>query len=170
MDHLISSDDLEDMEIVNSWLDWTMSLSQLFNHDDNAQLTAMITDIRKHINGDFDASQLLKRLDNVQKPFSADHGRFSSPVAMLRVALLIAVVSFAVWKKCCAQAPQTAKAQLPPIQPVPQQPLPQSQPQVQTQPQPPPQVQIQQQLPPAYSHQNPTFNFKQPTAPVHIYT
>jgi hypothetical protein len=55
MDHLNSADDLEDMEIVNSWLDWTMSLSQHFNHDDNAQLTAMITDIRKHINGDFDA-------------------------------------------------------------------------------------------------------------------
>jgi PBP1b-binding outer membrane lipoprotein LpoB len=61
------------MEIVNSWLDWTMSLSQLFNHDDSSQLTATITDIRKHTNGDFDASQLLKRLDNVQKPFSADH-------------------------------------------------------------------------------------------------
>jgi hypothetical protein len=61
MDHLISADDSEDMEIVNSWLDWTMSLSQLFNHDYNDQLTAMITDIRKHINGDFDASQLLKQ-------------------------------------------------------------------------------------------------------------
>ncbi len=73
MDHLISADDLEDMEIVNSWLDWTMSLPQLFNHDDNTQHTALITDIRKHINGDFDASQLLKRLDNVQKPFSADY-------------------------------------------------------------------------------------------------
>ncbi len=68
MDHLS-----EDTEIVNSWLDWRMSLSQLFNHDDNAQLTAMITDTRKHINGDFNASQLLKWLDNVQKPFSADH-------------------------------------------------------------------------------------------------
>jgi hypothetical protein len=79
MDHLISDDDSEDMEIVNSWLYWTRSLSQLFNHADNAQPTAMITDIRKHINGDFDASQLLKRLDNVQKQFSADHWRFSSP-------------------------------------------------------------------------------------------
>jgi hypothetical protein len=61
MDHLISADESEDMEIVNSWLDWTMSLPQLFNHDDNEQLTAMISDIRKDIIGDFDASQLLKR-------------------------------------------------------------------------------------------------------------
>jgi len=44
------------------------------------QLTAMIKDIYiKHINGDFDASKLLKQLDNVQKPFSADHWGFSSP-------------------------------------------------------------------------------------------
>jgi hypothetical protein len=135
MDHLISADDSEDVEIINSWLDWTMSVSQLFNHDDNAQLTAMITDIRKHINGGFDASQLLKRLDNVQKPFSADHWQFSSPAAMLGVALIIAVVSFAFWKKCCAQAPQTANIQLPPTHPVPQQPLPEPQPQVQIQPQ-----------------------------------
>jgi hypothetical protein len=68
-------------EIVNSWLDWTMSLSQLFNHDDYDQLTAMITDFRKHVNGD-SASQLLQRLDTVQKPFSADHWRFSSPAVM----------------------------------------------------------------------------------------
>jgi hypothetical protein len=73
MDHLISADESEDMEIIDSWHDWTMSLSQLFNHNDNEQLTAMITDIRKHINGNFDASQLLKHLDSFQKLFSADH-------------------------------------------------------------------------------------------------
>ena len=73
MDHIITADESEEMEIVNSWLDWTMSLSQLFNHDDYDQLTAMITDLRKHVNGNFDASQLLKRIDTVQKPFSADH-------------------------------------------------------------------------------------------------
>jgi hypothetical protein len=82
IDHLISADELEEKEIVNSWLNWTMSLSQLFNHEDNEQLTAMIMDLRKHINGDFDASQLLNRLDTVQKPFSADHWRFSLPAAM----------------------------------------------------------------------------------------
>jgi hypothetical protein len=108
IDRLILADESEEKEIINSWLDWTMSLSQLFNHDDNEQLTAMIMDLRKHINGNFDASQLLKRLDTVQKPFSADHWRFSSPAAMFRAAILIAVVSFVIWKKCCAQASSTA--------------------------------------------------------------
>jgi hypothetical protein len=131
----------------------------------------MITDIRKHINGNFDASQLLKRLDNVQKPFSADHWRFSSPAAMLGVALLIAVVLFAVWKKCCAQARHTATVNIPPAQPVLQQPMAQPQPQIPRQDPPQPQVQqLPQQAPPAYQQQNPTFNFSKPTAPVLIYT
>jgi len=89
MDHLMSADDSADMEIVNSWLNWTMSLSQLLNHNDNA-----------------------------------------SPVAMLGVAILIAVVSFAVWKKCCAQARHTATVQIPPAQPVLQQPMAQPQSQI----------------------------------------
>ena len=101
------------MENVNYWLDWTMSLSQLFNHDDYDQRTAMITDLRKHVNGDFNASQLLKRLNTVQKPFSADHWRFSSPAVMFGAAILIAVVTFAIGKKCCAQAQVTAPTQNP---------------------------------------------------------
>jgi hypothetical protein len=147
-----------------------MSLSQLFNHDDNEQLTAMIMDLRKHINGDFDANQLLKRLDTVQKPFSADHWQFSSPAAMFEAAILIAVVTFAIWKKCCAQAPNTAQT---PVIPAPV-PTPQPQPQILHQPQPqslmpPPQTQ-RTSAPPAYTQQNPMFNFSKLTAPVLIYT
>ena len=154
MDHLISADEFGGKEIVNSWLDWTMSLSQLFNHDDNEQLTAIITDLRKHINDDFDASQLLKRLDTVQKLFSPDHWQFSLPAAMFRAAILIPVVTFAIWKKCCAQAQNTA--QTPTIAaPLP---TPQPQPQIQHQPQPQPQMQPPQpqptSAPPAYTQQN----------------
>ena len=99
------------MEIANYWLDWTMSLSQLFNQDDYDQRTAMITDFRKHVNGNFNASQLLNRLNTVQKPFSTDHWRFSSPAVMFGAAILIAVVTFAIGKKCCAQAQVTAPTQ-----------------------------------------------------------
>ena len=98
------------MEIVNYWLDWTMSLSQLFNQDDYDQRTAMITDYRKHVNGNFDASLLLNRF---QKPFSTDHWRFPSPAVMFGAAILIAVVTFAIGKKCCAQAQVTAPTQNP---------------------------------------------------------
>ncbi len=45
MDYLITTDETNDMEIVTSWLDWTMTLSQLFNHHDSEELAAMITNI-----------------------------------------------------------------------------------------------------------------------------
>ncbi len=141
-----------------------MSLPELFNHVDSVQLTAMIKDIRKHINGDFDASQLLKQLDNVQKPFSADHWRFSSPGVMLGLALLLAVIAAVIWKKCCAQTQSTAPT------PAIAAPLPTPQPQIQIQPAPQPQMPPPQPAPPAYTQQNLTFNFSKPMAPVLIYT
>jgi len=153
-----------------------MTLPELFNHEDTAQLTAMIKDVRKHITRDFNASHLLKQLDNVQKPFSTDHWRFSSPAVMLGLALLLAVVAAVMWKKCCAQASQTATVHIPNAQPVLQQPCAQPQPQLPRQDPPQPQVQqlqqqpVPQQVPPAYQQQNPTFNFSKPTAPVLIYT
>ena len=167
MDHLISADDSEETAILNSWLDWTMSLPELFNHEDTVQLTAMIKDIRKHITGDFDASHLLKLLDNVQKPFSADHWRFSSPAVMLGTALLLAVIAAVIWKKCCAQTSQTAPT------------IGSQEPQqmVQKQEQPLPQVQIIQQQqpmvpqpPPAYHVQNPVFQMPKPANPTIIYS
>ncbi len=161
---MISADDSEETQILNSWLDWTMSLPELFNHEDAVQLTAMIKDIRKHINGDFDASQLLKLLDNVQKPFSADHWRFSSPAVMLGLALLLAVIAAVIWKKCCAQAPSTATTPAIAAQ------LPAPLPQINIQAAPQPQMPLPQPNPPAYSQQNPTFNFSKPMAPVLIYT
>jgi hypothetical protein len=167
MDHLISADDSEQADILNSWLDWTMSLPELFNHEDTVQLTAMIKDIRQHITGDFDASHLLKQLDHVQKPFSADHWRFSSPAVMLGAALLLAVVAFVVWKKCCAQPLQTA----------PMAGQPEQQPQAQKQEQPLPQVQVIQHQhplvtppPPAYQVQNPVYQAPKPANPVLIYS
>jgi hypothetical protein len=164
MDHVISADDSEETQILNSWLDWTMSLPELFNHENAVQLTAMIKDIRKHINGDFDASQLLKQPDNVQKPFSADHWRFSSPAVMLGLALLLAVIAAVIWKKCCAQTPSTAPTPVIVAQ------LPAAPPQINIQQAPQPQMPLPQTNPPAYTQQNPTFKFSKPTAPVLIYT
>jgi hypothetical protein len=67
--YLIRADKTEDMEIITSWLDWTMTLSQLFNHHDSEELAAMIADIRHHVNGDFDASRLLQILDSKKTIF-----------------------------------------------------------------------------------------------------
>jgi len=126
----------------------------------------MIKDIRKHNTDDFDASHLLRQLDHVQKPFSADHWRFSSPAVMLGIALFLAVIAVVIWKKCCAQTFQPVLlAQQPEIQP-----------QASRQDPPQPQVQIIQQqpimpqAPPAYHVQNPVFQPSKPANPVLVYT
>ncbi len=150
------------MEIVNFWLHWTMTLSQLFNHHDSEELTAMITDIRHHVNGDFDASQLLQKLHSKQKPFLANHWQFSSPAALIEVALLIAVVSFAAWKKCCAQTSTTAN--IPMAAHIVLTPVTQPQPPAMPQPTPVPSALVYAQP------QLPTFNFQKQMALVLIYT
>jgi hypothetical protein len=144
-----------------------MSLPELFNHEDTVQLTAMIKDIRKHITGDFDASHLLKQWDTVQKPFSADHWRFSSPAVMLGTAFLLAVIAAVIWKKCCDQTSQTAPAIR---HPEPQQQAPRQE-------QPLPQVQIIQQqqplvpqAPTSYQIQNPVFQVPKLANPTLIYS
>jgi len=85
---------------------------------------------------------------------------------MLEAAILIAVVSFVVWKKFCARASPTAHA--PMIEtPMPQQ---QQQPQPQPQPQMQPPLALAPSAPAYEHHQNPIFNLSKLTAPgAHLY-
>jgi hypothetical protein len=161
MDHLISTDDSEEHKILNSWLDWTITLSQLFNHEDNEHLTAMIMDLRKSIQGDFDASQLIRCLEMVQKPISADHWQFTSPAVMLGTAIILAVVSFVIWKKCWnqPQKPETKQLSVEFKQDV----------KIIAQPAQVPSLPQQKfSAPPAYTPQ--TQKFSKPSVPVLIYT
>jgi hypothetical protein len=162
MDHLISADDSEDHQILNSWLDWTMSLAHLFNHDDNEHLTAMINDLRKSIHGNFDASHLLRRLETVQKPFSADHWRFTSPAVMLGTVIILAVVAIFVWKKFWKKSHKLETPQLA-VE------FKQDEAKIIAQPAQMPSLPQQNfSAPPAYTPQ--TQNFVKPSVPVLIYT
>ncbi len=38
MEHVITAEDSHDFEIKTTWLDWTMTLAQLFDHEDTEQL------------------------------------------------------------------------------------------------------------------------------------
>jgi hypothetical protein len=162
MDQLISADDSEDHQILNSWPDWTMTLAQLFNHDYNEHLTAMINNLRKSIHGDFDASHLLRHLETVQKPFSADHWRFTSPAIMLGTAIILAVLAFFVWKKFWKKSQKQETQQLA-VE------FKQDDAKIITQPAQMPSVPQQVcSAPPAYMPQ--TQNFVKPSVPVLIYT
>jgi hypothetical protein len=81
---------------------------------------------------------------------------------MIRVAILIAVVFYVTWKKCCAQP--SATANLPMATQTAPAPVTQQQPQPLPQPAPVPSAPVYAQL------QQPTFNFQKLMAQVLIYT
>jgi hypothetical protein len=64
MDHIITADETEDVKIHSSWLDWTVTLSQLFDHHDSEQITALIHKLREKITGVFDTCQLLQKIED----------------------------------------------------------------------------------------------------------
>jgi hypothetical protein len=105
MDHIITAEDSDDFEIRTTWLDWTMMLAQLFDHEDTEQLLELVNQIRSTVSGMFDASELLQRLDSLNKPFQSHHWLFSSPAAMIGTVCIIALISFAVYSKCCSKSP-----------------------------------------------------------------
>ena len=51
-----------------------MTLAQLFDHEDTEQLMQMVKEIRSTISGTFDASELLQRLDALNKPCGMNDG------------------------------------------------------------------------------------------------
>jgi hypothetical protein len=72
---------------------------------DNAeQITNTVHKIRDTMTGSFDASELLQQLDHLDKPFQSTHWLFSSLAAMTGIALLITLLSFTIWKKCCTKS------------------------------------------------------------------
>jgi hypothetical protein len=104
MDHLITADETDDIEVHSAWLDWTMTLSQLFNHDDAEQITKIATEIRDTNTGAFDASELLQRLEHLDEPFQSKHWIFSSPLIMLSFLAIGILLTFFIWKKCCTKS------------------------------------------------------------------
>jgi len=119
MEHVITAEDSDDFEIKTTWLDWTMTLAQLFDHEDTEQLMQMVKEIRSTISGTFDASELLQRLDALNKPFQSNHWLFSSPAGMIGTVLLLALVSFVIYKKCGPKSSITHSASSSPSAPPP---------------------------------------------------
>jgi hypothetical protein len=85
-----------DVEIHSTWLDWTMTLAQLFDHNNSKQITQLVTQIWSTVSGAFYTSKLLQKLDELEKLFQSAHGLFSSPAAIIGMVLLFAILLFAI--------------------------------------------------------------------------
>ncbi len=128
MDHVITADDYDDFDIHSTWLDWTMTLGQLFDHQDTEQIMELVSHIRFTVSGAFDASELLQRLDTFNKPFQANHWLFSLPAAMIGIVCIIALVVFTCSKTFCSKSSHSVPVLPTPLAPPAQAPPPQVQP------------------------------------------
>jgi len=110
MDHVISADESETIEIQRKTMDWTGELAELFGRANTDGIHRAIQGLRTKYNGEFDASELFKELDQI-RPAEA-HWTFTSPAAMIGIALALFLIGMMVWKKCFS-SPQTTEAPTP---------------------------------------------------------
>jgi len=108
MDHMISADESETIEIQKMTMDWTRELAENFGRANTEGIHTAIQGLRTKYNGEFDASELFKELDQIQ-PAEA-HWTFTSPAAMIGIAL--AIFLMLIWKKCLSK-PTPLEAPLP---------------------------------------------------------
>ncbi len=67
MDHIITADDSEEIEILDKWLDWTWTLLQLFQQPESVVVLSAIDPLRAKISGRFDADVLIQELETMTK-------------------------------------------------------------------------------------------------------
>jgi hypothetical protein len=84
MDHVISADESETIEIQRKTMDWAGELADLFGRANTEGIHKAIQGLRTKYNGEFDASELFKELDQI-KPAEA-YWTFTSPAAMIGIA------------------------------------------------------------------------------------
>jgi hypothetical protein len=98
MDHVISADKSKTIEIQKKTMDWTGKLVELFSRANTEGIHMAIQGLRTKYNADFDASELFKELDQIQP--AETHWIFTSPAAMIGIALAIFLIGMLIWKKC----------------------------------------------------------------------
>jgi hypothetical protein len=66
MDHVISADKSETIEIQKKTMDWTGELAELFGRANTEGIHMAIQGLRTKYDGEFDASELFKELDQIK--------------------------------------------------------------------------------------------------------
>jgi hypothetical protein len=67
MDHIITADDSEEIEVHSKWLDWTLTLGQLFQQPEREMITTAINKLQTKISRKFNAEILLHELETMTK-------------------------------------------------------------------------------------------------------
>jgi hypothetical protein len=123
MDHIITTDDSEEIKIHSKWLVWTWTLGQLFQQQESEMVTTAIDKLCTKISGKFDAEILLQKLETMTKEAKENpisDWTFTTPGAMISGAIICLFLLFCCWRMCCssgsALTPNPAPS-APPAQP-----------------------------------------------------
>ncbi len=126
MDHIITADDSEEIEIHSKWLDWTGTLGQLFQQLENEMVTTAIDKLPAKISGKFDAEVLLHELEamtkeakDMAKEVPVNHWIFTTPGAMIGGTLVCLFMLFCCWRACQNSGPTPTQAPYPSAPPAP---------------------------------------------------
>jgi hypothetical protein len=87
MDHVISADESETIEIAIKTMDWAGEITDLFHYKNKDAIHQAVQGLRIRYKGKFDAMILLEQLDQLdqqgQEKNLDSHWTFTSPAAMI---------------------------------------------------------------------------------------
>jgi hypothetical protein len=101
MDHIITADDSEEIQIPSKWIDWTWTLGQLFQQPESEMVTSAISKLCTKISSKFDAEILLHELETMTKEAKENpvtHWTLTTPGAMIGGAIICLFILF--WRMC----------------------------------------------------------------------
>jgi len=99
MDHIISTNKSEMIEVIIKMMDWASEITVLFHYGNKEAIHQAVQGLRTRYNGEFDATILLDQLDQLKT--SDTHWTFTSPAAMIGAAICLIGLGFCLWKCCC---------------------------------------------------------------------
>jgi hypothetical protein len=99
MDHIISADESETIEVKIKTMDWAGEITDLFHYRNKETIHQAVQGLHTRYNGEFNATILLEQL--VQLQTLDPHWAFTSPAAMIGAAICIFATGFCFWKCCC---------------------------------------------------------------------
>jgi hypothetical protein len=108
MDHIISADESETIEVKIKAMDWLGEITDLFHHRNKEAIHQDVQGVRTRYNGKFDATILLDQLNHLETP--DPHCTFTSPSAMIRAANCTFAVGICLWRLCCRAKEPTPSA------------------------------------------------------------
>ncbi len=105
MDHVISADESETIEIAIKTMDWASEIKDLFHYENKDAIRQAVQGLPNHYNGEFDATILLEQLDQLdqrgQDKNPDSHWIFTSPAAMIGAAICLLGLGYCFWRCCC---------------------------------------------------------------------